>query len=258
KKNLKTNKFNFCFVLFCFAILKYFCKKANPTLTNSTMVVLACIICRYNVGNASMDWLREIYGNSSGNPSPYLLYIGQHAPHYPADMPVWYQDQFSTADAPRTPNFNVYSPDKHQMIAQNPAIEQNGFDFIDQLWRDRLCSLLPVDDMIGDIVNFLEEQGDLDNTYILYTSDNGYHLGQWRVPCSKQQMYDTDIRVPFFIRGPSIPAKSQQDIVVGNTDIAPTFFDLAGFTIPPSVDGKSFANFLASEELADPWREMYL
>ena len=74
-------------------------------------------------------------------------------------------------------------------------------EYLDQLWRDRLESMLTVDDYINDLVNLLDYYNILNNTYIIYTSDHGYHIGQWRIGCEKKQMYETDIKVPLYIRG---------------------------------------------------------
>ena len=98
-----------------------------------------------------------------------------------------------------------------------------------------------MDDIIREVFEYLETYDLLDNTYVLYTSDHGYHLGQWRIACSKQQMYDTDIRIPMFIRGPGIAPQSSRDEMIVNIDILPTFVDLAGIVLENAsiIDGKS-------------------
>ena len=70
--------------------------------------------------------------------------------------------------------------------------------------------------------------GQLDNTYIVFTSDNGFHLGQHRLPAGKQTAYDTDIHVPFLVRGPGITAGVHVARLAGNVDLAPTFEAMAG------------------------------
>ena len=95
-------------------------------------------------------------------------------------------------------------------------------------------------------------------------SDHGYHLGQYRVPCEKQQIWETDIHVPFYMRGPGITAGSTTDKLIGNVDIYPTILDLAGVSIPESVDGKSAKEVIMSagkgKEIEDAvsWREIYM
>jgi len=210
------------------------------------------------IGNQTMDWLRYI---KNSNPSqPFFLYWGPHAPHYPATPAPWYAHAFDDADAPFTHNYNTGHQNKHSMVANNPALDDNAKSFIDQHYRDRWASLLSVDDFISEMIDFLEDSGMLDNTYIIYTSDHGYHLGQWRIGCSKEQPYETDVRIPFLIRGPGIEADSEFDLVAGNVDVLPTILDLAGIPVPPDADGKSFAaHIMKSNKTSNQdWRTSFL
>ena len=135
------------------------------------------------------------------------------------------------------------------MVSINPPLNETAIEWIDQLYRDRLRSLLSIDDIIHDVIEYLIKYDVLNNTYILYTSDHGYHLGQWRIACSKQQMYETDIRVPMFMRGPNINWNAKTRSMVGNIDILPTFVDLAGIVLPNAsiIDGKSWVGSIIDE-----------
>jgi arylsulfatase A-like enzyme len=82
-----------------------------------------------------------------------------------------------------------------------------------------------VDSHVEQIVNLLEEKGELENTYIIYTSDNGFQLGQHRLWVDKRHMYENDIRIPFIITGPGIPKNVTTDLPVLNVDIAPSIYD---------------------------------
>ena len=88
-----------------------------------------------------------------------------------------------------------------------------------------------------DVVTRLEDSDQLDNTYIIYTSDNGYHIGQHRLPPGKTCGFEEDIRVPFFIRGPGIASGVAQDAVTTHIDIAPTLLKLAGVPLRDHLDG---------------------
>merc|ERR1711907_626856 len=88
----------------------------------------------------------------------------------------------------------------------------------------------------------------LDNTYVIYMSDNGYHLGQWCVAFDKMLPYETDVRVPFFMRGPGIKSKSVVASLIGNTDVFPTIMALAQKDIQTEVDGESFAPIVITED----------
>ncbi len=105
---------------------------------------------------------------------------------------------------------------------------------LDNLYRQRVRSMQAVDEMIATLVATLKETGQLDNTYIIFTSDNGYHLGQHRLLAGKGEPYEEDTIVPFIIRGPGIPAgQALQGYLAGNTDVAPTIAELAGVIPPP-------------------------
>ena len=129
---------------------------------------------------------------------------------------------------PITPNYNLSCPDKTQHIRQNPPLSDVAHCWQNQHFRDRWASLLSVDDILDAVVARLEAQGVLDKTFIFYSSDHGYKQGQWRVGTSKQHPYETDIRVPFLVRGPGVQANTTHDDIVGNVDLTPTLLSLAG------------------------------
>lgn len=107
------------------------------------------------------------------------------------------------------------------------------------LWyRTRIQSLQAVDELVDNVVNYLSEKDLLDNTYIIYTSDNGFHIGQHRLQPGKTCAFEEDINVPFYIRGPGVEAGKVVDLVTTHTDIAPTLFDLAGIELRDDFDGK--------------------
>jgi N-acetylglucosamine-6-sulfatase len=83
---------------------------------------------------------------------------------------------------------------------------------------------------VEQIVTRLDEAGELENTYIFYTTDNGYHISQHRMHPGKECGYDTDIHIPFFVRGPNISAHSQIDSVTTHTDVSSTLLQIAGVT----------------------------
>jgi N-acetylglucosamine-6-sulfatase len=116
-----------------------------------------------------------------------------------------------------------------------------------------------VGEMIGGLLRTLQQSGKLDNTYVVLTSDNGYHMGQHRLGLGKQSAYEEDIRVPLMIRGPGVPAGVRRDEMVLNNDFAPTFADLAGLRPPASVDGRSLASLLDRTQGNDPasWRTAF-
>lgn len=78
----------------------------------------------------------------------------------------------------------------------------------------------------------------LNNTYLIYTTDNGYHIGQHRLPPGKSCNIEEDVNIPFFIRGPGVPKGAVQTIPSSHTDIVPTLFTLAGIPLRDDFDGE--------------------
>ena len=143
-------------------------------------------------------------------------------------------------------------------VSGQPKLNQTNIDWIDHIYRDRLAAQMQVDVIIDGIIKTLNKYNAIDNTYIIYTSDHGYHLGQWRLPCEKSFIYDTDIRVPFFVRGPGVKAGSISEAIIGNVDIMPTLLDLSGIDGGDELnDGKSFGKQLKGENVEN-WREYIL
>ena len=119
-------------------------------------------------------------------------------------------------------------------------------------WDLRVESVQSVDRMIGDIEKTVAAAGQTQNTVFVFSSDNGYHMGEYTLGAGKQTAYDTDIRVPLVIAGPGIPAGTRNSDMVENIDLRPTFEQLAGASTPANVDGRSFVPLLHGEHV--PWR----
>jgi arylsulfatase A-like enzyme len=98
---------------------------------------------------------------------------------------------------------------------------------IQRKYRCELESLLSVDDGVKKVVNALQQKGELNNTLLVYTSDNGYFHGEHRIPGDKMNLYEESIRVPLEMRGPGVPVGATVDPLVINADLAPTILDAA-------------------------------
>lgn len=112
--------------------------------------------------------------------------------------------------------------------------------------------------MVDGLFDRLEAHGILDNTYIIYSSDNGFHIGQHRLQPGKSCGYEEDINIPLIIRGPGVAANHTTDIVTTHTDLAPTFFDLLGIPQRDDFDGTAIPVTKAGIELAQECRREHV
>lgn len=92
--------------------------------------------------------------------------------------------------------------------------------------------------MVDGLVTRLEQHGVLENTYIVYSSDNGFHIGQHRLQPGKSCGYEEDINIPLIVRGAGVAKNYSTDIVTTHTDLAPTFFELLGIPLHDEFDGR--------------------
>lgn len=128
-------------------------------------------------------------------------------------------------------------------------------------WQNRSAAILDLDEMIGIIVDGITDLGVMDSTYMFFTSDNGYHLGEHKMPFGKGEPYDTDVRLPMYVRGPGVLAGRKLPHPTNHLDITATIVELAqaASTSPTDLDGLSFAADLANPAdpatLGDSWRQ---
>lgn len=192
---------------------------------------------------------------------PFFMYLAPLAPHAPATPAPRHTGMFADLQVPRTPSFNEADvSDKSLWIREQTPLSSKKIAELDEKYRKRLGSLQAEDDMIERVIQTLEKTGELDNTYIVFTTDNGFHLGQHRLDAGKQTIYEEDIHLPLIVRGPGVAKGRVVDQIVGNIDLAPTFAELAGRApVPIATDGRSFAG-LFSDRFPIPhnWRNGYL
>lgn len=183
--------------------------------------------------------------------TPFFLYLAPYAPHAPATPAFRHLNLFPSITIPDTPSFNEADvSDKPVNMSRNPLLTDIEISKINENYRQRIRSLQAVDEMIPELIKTLEQNGQLENTYIVFTSDNGFHLGQHRLVEGKGTLYVEDIVVPFIARGPGIPqGVSISSLLAGNVDIASTIADWAGVVPPSFVEGRSFASALEGNSI---------
>jgi N-acetylglucosamine-6-sulfatase len=178
-------------------------------------------------------------GGPNPNPQPPAN-CGNGAPK-PAPR---YASSFNNEPLPIPPNFNESDvSDKPAAIQSLAPIDASAFSDITRRYRCRLESLLAVDDGVRRIVDALSRGGELDNTLVIFTSDNGFFAGEHRVRTGKNRVYEEAIRVPLVIRGPGVPAGTTVDDLSINADLAPTVLDAADATPGLPEDGRSLLPF---------------
>ena len=192
---------------------------------------------------------------------PFFAYLSTYAPHEPVKPAHRHEALFPDLKAPRGGSFNEADvSDKPANLRNDPLLTDEQIKQMDLEYLLRVQAMQAVDEMIAHLVTILKETGQLDNTYIIFTSDNGYHFGQHRLPAGKATPYEEDIHVPFIVRGPDIKAGSTlQGYITGNVDFAPTIAELAGVMPPGYVDGRSMVKLFSAEPPpVSDWRSGYL
>jgi arylsulfatase A-like enzyme len=122
-------------------------------------------------------------------------------------------------------------------------------------WRNRQKALMSVDVMVKDLIGALEETDQMERTYVVFASDNGFVLYRHRV-YSKGAPYEETQGVPFVVRGPGVRQGIASQELVANIDLAPTIAEWAGIQPPDYVDGRSLVSVL--EGTATSWRRWLL
>lgn len=212
-------------------------------------------------GDAPDDYLTTIIKNRAldfiqhqSSEKPFFAMVSVPAAHAPFTPEVKYKDFYLNASIPRTENFNVGAKPfkKHWLMTMEPReLPKTVIETIDEFYHRRLETLLSVDDLVEEIILQLNKQNLIDETYIVFTSDNGYHLGQWAMPYDKRFPYETDIRVPMIVRGPNVAYKSVIKSPVLLLDLAPTILDWAKVPINyDDFDGQPFDHLLLGLDLA--------
>jgi arylsulfatase A-like enzyme len=190
--------------------------------------------------------------------APFFLYLSPRAPHGPATPAARHAGTFSASSAPRPPSFD---PDdvsgKPEWLQIRAPLDSEQIDAVDATYRARQETLLSLDEMIAALVAVLDAAGALDQTYIVFTSDHGYHLGEHRIVGGKGTPYEEAIQVPLVVRGPDVPA-TNTPALASTIDLAPTIAAWAGAEVPEFVDGRSLAPVLAAGPDPDEWRAAVL
>jgi N-acetylglucosamine-6-sulfatase len=190
--------------------------------------------------------------------SPFFLYLATIVPHYPANPAPRHAALFPDAQAPRPPSYDEPDvSDKPAYIRDAPRLSREQVVAIDDQYADRLRSLQSLYETIEQVIASLDSHGVADHSYVIITSDHGWHLGEHRLPFGKETPYEESIRAPLIVIGPGLATGQTVDVTTLNIDLAPTIAELVGVTPPAFVDGRSIAPFLRGQTV-EPWRQSFL
>lgn len=197
---------------------------------------------------------------------PLFLYVAPFAPHKnakPVELGMVaprHKDAFSDEEIPDTPDFNEQDvSDKTTQFAALPLATKKNLEAARQSYRNRIRSMLAVDELIGDLFTTLQDQKLLENTYVFLSSDNGFQLLHHRSR-GKKDPFDRTTRVQVLVTGPGVAQAKSYNHLLGHIDFTPTFLDIAGAPAPHFVDGKSFLDLLKDPDAvaATDWRDALL
>ncbi|MDQ3670039.1 MAG: sulfatase-like hydrolase/transferase [Actinomycetota bacterium] len=216
----------------------------------------------WSFGSNPQDYSTDVFAAEAVSfveqtPGPFFLMFSPFAPHSPGTPAARHANAFADLAPWRPPSYDEEDiADKPEWMSVIPRIPDETKTALDNLRRDQLRSLLAVDEAVGNIVAALERTGRLENTMIVFTSDNGLLWGEHRLVNFKIVPWEESIRVPLVIRYDALIAQpGRESRMALNIDFAPTFAALAGASRPPT-DGQSLVPLLSSTPTS--WRSDFL
>jgi arylsulfatase A-like enzyme len=201
----------------------------------------------------AVDFITRRGRTAAAGGKPFFLFVTYLAPHWahsaegnegttiqtalPAPR---HKGRFAAEVLPKSPAFDEADmTDKPASMRSRPPLTSTQKSDLQKAYRLRLESLLAVDEGVGSIIKALQNVGVLQNTLVIYTSDNGWFQGEHRIEFGKILPYEPAVRVPLLIRGPGVAAGRQNSAFVANVDLAPTIVATAGATARRLMDGRS-------------------
>jgi N-acetylglucosamine-6-sulfatase len=216
---------------------------------------------RYNT-TVFTDKAVDIIRQRAPSDRPFYLSVSYLAPHgggpnrpdtdqparcdATAKAPVEHLGDLESTPLPRPPSFDEADvSDKPAAIADRDPLSAKQIANATRNYRCRGESVMGIDDGAKRVVDALRATGELKNTLLIYTSDNGFFHGEHRIPSGKNQVYEEAVRVPLLIRGPGIPRRTEVGDITINADLVPTILDATGARADLPQDGRSLLPFIA-------------
>jgi len=188
---------------------------------------------------------------------PFLLELSTYAPHLPFTPHPRDRRKFAGLTAPRGSLFDATRPERGPAWLPDRPLTARQLARLDRDFRKRAQSVQAIDRMIGRLRAHLQRLGVAHNTYFVFSSDNGFHLGERGLQRGKQTAFDHDVRVPLIVVGPGVPAGVTIPQLAANVDLRPTFQELTGALTGPRVEGRSLVPLLRGA-VPERWRDAVL
>jgi arylsulfatase A-like enzyme len=189
---------------------------------------------------------------------PFFLEIATFAPHSPQTPAPRDEGALPDIAIPHTPAYRAApDPAAPKWLRGLPVLSEAEVATMEHNYRRRAQSVLAIDALVARVRAALSEAGQTDSTFFVFSSDNGYHMGEHDMKGGKQTAYDADIRVPLVVVGPGVPAGRTYDEIVQNIDLCPTFEEIGGVPVPTSVEGRSLLPLIHGADVPE-WRTLTL
>ncbi len=204
------------------------------------------------VAEKAIEWVKK------KREKPFCLFLFFKSPHRSWVRAPRHADLFKGIEIMKPPLWDADRTAKPSAFskADNKIGDAQDVKTYEKFITDYYSTITGVDENVGKLLDALKTMNQLDNTAILYTSDNGFFAGEWQA-YDKRFMHEVSIRVPMLVRYPKlVKAGSTPKEMIINIDIAPTLLDLAGVKETPKMHGKSFVPVLKGE--AKEWRKDWL
>ena len=215
-------------------------------------------------GHRARDYVTDVLARRgvrfirrSAGHGPFFLKIATFAPHRPATPAPRHRHVRPRAAMTQGRAFNAQTRGAPRWLGSRSPLSRARLAGLRRHHALRVRSVQALDELIGRVRTTLRRKGIADDTYVVFSSDNGYHLGQHRLTLGKRTAFDHDVRVPLIVAGPGVRARSESAALVGTVDLAPTFEDWAGAPVDARRDGRSLARHLTGRRVAG-WRQALL
>lgn len=210
-------------------------------------------------GDSPYEFLNDVLNRKAQSfirkaPDGFFMQFSTYSPHKPYATAPRHRNKHTITKVPRTPAYNAIGINEPAWMKQFYPLSEKRLRKIDKVWAERARSAESFADTVDTVLNTLAATGKDKNTLVVITSDNGYHMGEYRLPKGKRLPYDADTVVPLIMIGPGITPGSRVDDMTSSIDFAPTFTELLGATAPAWVDGRSMTHFIRTGEAPENWR----